>query len=431
MPNVVVVGTQWGDEGKGRVVDLIAEKVDLVVRYQGGNNAGHTIVTNGKSIVLHHLPSGILRDDKVSLIGNGVVVDPKILLEEIEALKKGGYSVSPDKLIISDKVHVIMPYHKMIDISREKLLGKNKIGTTGRGIGPVYEDKYGRRGIKISDLIDPEAFSKRLKAVLDERNLYLTKVLGGEAIDFDEIYNEYSKYGEAIKPYVGDVAKILFDSINSNQNILFEGAQGTLLDIDFGTYPYVTSSNAGSGGVCVGTGVAPKSIDYVVGVTKAYTTRVGEGPFPSEETGQVEQRLREEGGEYGATTGRSRRCGWLDIVALNYATRVNGISAFALTKLDVLSGFETVKICTAYKYKGNVIKEFPTSTDMLEHCEPVYEEMDGWSEELSEIRCHEDLPLNARKFLARIEELTNVPTWLISIGPSREMYFELRDLYSS
>lgn len=430
MPNVVVVGTQWGDEGKGRVVDLIAERVNLVVRYQGGNNAGHTIVTNGKSIVLHHLPSGILRDDKLSLIGNGVVVDPKILLEEIEALNEGGYSVSPDKLIISDKVHVIMPYHKMIDISREKLLGNKKIGTTGRGIGPVYEDKYGRRGIKLSHLIDPEIFSKRLKSVLDERNLYLTKVLGGDTIDFDEIYCEYSEYGKALKPYVGDVSKILFDSINSNKDVLFEGAQGTLLDVDFGTYPYVTSSNAGSGGVCVGTGVTPKSIDYIVGVTKAYTTRVGEGPFPSEEVGEIEKRLREEGGEYGATTGRSRRCGWLDIVALNYATRVNGISAFALTKLDVLSGFDKVKICTAYKYNGTVINEFPGSIELLENCKPIYEEMEGWTEEISDVRNFDELPENAKKFILRIEELTNVPTWLVSIGPSREMYFELRELYS-
>lgn len=430
MPNVVVVGTQWGDEGKGRVVDLIAEKVDLVVRYQGGNNAGHTIVTNGKSIVLHHLPSGILRDDKVSLIGNGVVIDPKILLEEIEALKKSGYSVSPDNLIISDKVHVIMPYHKMIDISRENLAGNNKIGTTGRGIGPVYEDKYGRRGIKLSDLVNPDTFSKRLKTVLNERNLYLTKVLGSGPVDFDEVYNEYTQYGKELKPYMGDVSKILFDSINSDKDILFEGAQGTLLDIDFGTYPYVTSSNAGSGGVCVGTGVAPKSIDYVVGVTKAYTTRVGEGPFPSEETGEIEQRLREEGGEYGATTGRSRRCGWLDVVALKYAIRVNGISAFALTKLDVLSGFDTVKICTAYKCNGSLINEFPGSTEVLENCKPVYEEMDGWSEELTDIKDFDELPENAKKFILRVEELTGVPTWLVSIGPSREMYFELRELYS-
>lgn len=429
MHNVVVVGTQWGDEGKGRIVDLIAERVDMVVRYQGGNNAGHTIVTDGKTVVLHHLPSGIMREGKVSLIGNGVVIDPKILIQEIEALRKSGYTVNPQNLIISDKVHVIMPYHKLIDILREKGLGDNRIGTTGRGIGPVYEDKYGRRGIKLSDLTEPDTFAKRLEAVLEERNLYLTKVLGGDPLTFNEIYDEYLEYAKILRPFVGDVSRILHDSIISRKSILFEGAQGTLLDIDFGTYPFVTSSNAGSGGVCVGTGVAPRYIDHVVGVTKAYATRVGEGPFPSEESGEIEQRLRDEGGEYGATTGRSRRCGWLDVVALNYSARVNGLSAFALTKLDVLSGFETVKICTAYKYNGQLINEFPASNSILEQCEPVYEELEGWSEKLTLAKSFDELPENARKFISRIEELTNISIWLVSVGPSREMYFELKDLY--
>ncbi|NIP29057.1 MAG: adenylosuccinate synthase [Candidatus Dadabacteria bacterium] len=429
MPNVVVVGTQWGDEGKGRIVDLIAEKVDIVVRYQGGNNAGHTIVTDGKSIVLHHLPSGIIREGKLSLIGNGVVVDPKIFLEEVSALQKAGYSVGPSNLKISDKVHVIMPYHKKIDISREKLLGNKKIGTTGRGIGPVYEDKYARRGIKISDIIEPDSLYNRLKAVLNERNLYLTKVLESDALEFDEIYNEYIEYGKILKPFVCDVSKLLYESIGSNKDILFEGAQGTLLDVDFGTYPYVTSSNAGSGGVFVGTGINPKSIDYIVGVTKAYTTRVGEGPFPTEESGDLEERLRVEGGEYGATTGRSRRCGWLDIVALNYSARINGISAFALTKLDVLSGFKTIKICTSYKYNGNILNEFPSNIDILSKCVPVFEELEGWEEDLSNFKSIKQLPSNAIKFINRIEQLTNIPTWLVSVGPSREMYFEINNLF--
>lgn len=429
MTNVVVVGTQWGDEGKGRIVDLIAEKVDLVVRYQGGNNAGHTIVTDGKTVVLHHLPSGIMREDKISLIGNGVVVDPKILIGEIEALRKSGYRVSPENLVISDKVHIIMPYHKLIDVLREKGLGDNKIGTTGRGIGPVYEDKYARRGIKLSDLTDPETFLKRLESVLGERNLYLTKVLGSSPLSLGEICEEYAEYSEFLKPFVGDVSKILHDAVNSGKSILFEGAQGTLLDIDFGTYPFVTSSNAGSGGVSVGTGVAPKFIDRIVGVTKAYTTRVGEGPFPTEETGETGIRLRDEGGEYGATTGRSRRCGWLDAVALNYSVRVNGLSAFALTKLDVLSGFDTLKICTSYSYQGKSVSEFPTSTSVLEKCVPVYEELEGWTEKLTNIKNFDDLPENAKKFVSRVEELTGVPVWLVSTGPSREMYLELNELY--
>lgn len=420
MPNIVIVGSQWGDEGKGRIVDLLAERVDIVVRYQGGNNAGHTIVIGDKSIILHHIPSGILRKGKVSVIGNGVVIDPSILLEEINYIKSAGYDVNENNLRISDRAHVIMPYHKEIDATRENRMGKDKIGTTGRGIGPVYEDKFARRGIKISDILDEQVFRERLSTVIDERNLYITRVLNGEGVDEDQILKQYLDYGRQIKPYVTDTTYLLNDYIREGKSVLFEGAQGTLLDIDFGTYPYVTSSNAGSGGVSIGTGVGPRSIDKVIGVVKAYTTRVGEGPFPTEITDTAGERLRKEGKEYGATTGRSRRCGWLDLVALNYSIRINGINSIALTKLDVLSGFEKIKLCVAYKYNGRVIDEFPSNLKVLNECEPVYEEMDGWEEDLADINEFSELPENARKFIRRIEDYSNVSVWLVSVGPSRE-----------
>lgn len=421
---MVVVGSQWGDEGKGRVVDLVAENVDVVTRYQGGNNAGHTIVFDGKTIVLHHLPSGILREGKVSVIGNGVVIDPKIILEEIDTLISLGYKVDSSNLKISDKSHVIMPYHRVIDSKREELKGQSKIGTTGRGIGPVYEDKFARRGIKVSDLLNPNFFYERLKEVLEERNLYITKVLKSEKFDIENIYNEYLKYGEQLKPLIEDTCLFLNNCVKDNKSILFEGAQGTLLDIDFGTYPYVTSSNAGAGGVCVGTGINPKNIDHIIGVAKAYTTRVGEGPFPTEETGKIGKKLREEGGEYGATTGRSRRCGWIDIVALNYSIRVNGISMFALTKLDVLSGFSKIKICTGYEYNGETICNFPSDLNIIENCKPVYEEIDGWDENINGIREFEKLPTQAKKLVEKIESYTKTPVWIISVGPSREKIIE-------
>ena len=428
MPNLVVVGSQWGDEGKGRVVDLIASETDVVVRYQGGNNAGHTIVFDDSKIILHHIPSGILRDNKVSIIGNGVVIDPKILIEEIEGLKSSGFHVGPENLKLSNRAHVIMPYHKEIDKEREKLKGNSKIGTTGRGIGPVYEDKFARRGIKLSDITDPDLLSKRLKDVLTERNLYLTRVLEVEPADFEAVHNEYTEYGKYLKPYITDTSQLLNTFISKNKSILFEGAQGTLLDIDFGTYPYVTSSNAGSGGVTVGSGVSPKVIDHIVGVVKAYTTRVGEGPFPSEEQGEIENRLRDEGAEFGATTGRSRRCGWLDMFALKYSVIINGITSFALTKLDVLSGFDKIKICTGYKFKGELIDTFPSSLDVLSNCEPVYEEFEGWKADLRNIKKFSDLPEQAVRYIDVIEEYTGVPVWLISVGPSRDEIIEKEKL---
>jgi len=429
MPNIVVIGAQWGDEGKGRIVDLISEKVDIIARYQGGNNAGHTIVIGDEKIVLHHLPSGILREGKLSVIGNGVVIDPKVLLEEIEGLHRAGYKADRGNLKISERAHVIMPYHTEIDKAREEARGNTKIGTTGRGIGPVYEDKVARRGIKVSDLIDPDALSQRLKDVLLDRNLYITKVLGGKALEFDEIFERYSAYGRELKEFTCEVSKLLNDSISKGSNVLFEGAQGALLDIDFGTYPYVTSSSAGSGGACTGTGVSPTRIDSVLGIAKAYTTRVGEGPFPSEIGGELGERLRESGGEYGATTGRSRRCGWFDAFALRYAAMINGISHIAVTKLDVLSGFEKIKICTAYSYKGEILSDYPSNIHMLSQCEPVFEELDGWSEDISGVRQLSELPVQAREYLDKMQASTGVAVYAVSLGASREKILFLSELF--
>jgi adenylosuccinate synthase len=429
MPNVVVIGAQWGDEGKGRIVDLISEKVDIIVRYQGGNNAGHTIVIGDEKVVLHHLPSGILRQDKLSLIGNGVVIDPKVLLQEISELESAGYSANEKNLKISDRAHIIMPYHREIDLARESMNGNAKIGTTGRGIGPVYEDKAARRGIKFADLIDPDSLSARLKDVLEERNSYLTKVLGGNPISFEEIFEEYAQYGRELKRFSCDVSTLLNNSILSGQNILFEGAQGALLDIDFGTYPYVTSSSTGSGGASSGTGVGPTKIDVVLGISKAYTTRVGEGPFPTEISGELGEELRRAGGEFGATTGRSRRCGWFDAFALKYAAQTNGISWLAVTKLDVLSGFEKINICVGYSYKGEQLSSFPSNNQAFKDIEPIYEEMEGWKEDISEAKDMSELPIQARKYLEKLEETTGVPIYTVSLGPSREKIIFLNEIF--
>ncbi len=346
----------------------------------------------------------------------------------MEGLRASGYHIGPDNFKLSNRAHVIMPYHRVIDIEREKLKGNTKIGTTGRGIGPVYEDKYARRGIKLADLLEPEHFRKRLDEILNERNLYITKVLESEPLDADEVYKEYIEYGKYLEPYITDSSRLLNSYIDEGKSVLFEGAQGTLLDIDFGTYPYVTSSNAGSGGVTVGSGVSPRVIDHIVGVVKAYTTRVGEGPFPSEEYGDLENRLREEGGEFGATTGRSRRCGWLDMVALNYSVMVNGLTSLALTKLDVLSNFETIKICTGYKYKDKTIDYFPSDLETLENCEPIYETFEGWNCDICDITDFNDLPAQAVNYINKVEEYSGVPVWLISVGPSREKIIEKNKL---
>ncbi len=419
MPNFAVIGTQWGDEGKGRVVDLIAEKADVVVRFQGGNNAGHTIITDKGKFILHHIPSGILREGKVSVIANGVAVDPGILLGEIDSLNSSGCEVSPENLKLSGGAHVIMPYHTAIDSLREGSAAK-KIGTTKRGIGPVYEDKFARRGIRVSNLLDEKTFAERLDSILPERNLYITKVLGGEPVDRARTFDSYRAFGERLAPFVEDTALFLNEIAASGGSMLFEGAQGTLLDIDFGTYPYVTSSSATAAGVSAGCGMSPDSIHFTVGIVKAYATRVGEGPFPTEDEGADGEAMGERGGEFGSTTGRKRRCGWLDMVALQHSIRVNGISSLALTKLDVLSGFEKVKICVAYEINGARTSVFPQDSEDLENCVPVYEEMPGWKRDIFGAQAVSDLPREAVDFIERINTLSGVDISLISVGPSRE-----------
>jgi len=419
MPNIIVIGTQWGDEGKGKVVDLLAAKARLVVRFQGGNNAGHTMVVQGELFISHLIPSGILYPDKICLIGNGVVLDPKVLIDEITHLRGRNISVTPDNLLISKNAHVIMPYHKQIDSGRERVKGK-KLGTTCRGIGPCYEDKVARTGIRFCELIDPEVFEEKLSLILPEKNFYLKEFLKCEAVDGASILKEYSAYGEILRPYMADVSVVLNQAIKAGHHVLFEGAQGTLLDIDHGTYPYVTSSNTVAGSACCGAGIGPTQIDAVVGVVKAYTTRVGSGPFPTELHDEIGDRLQEKGAEFGATTGRRRRCGWFDAVLVRNAARISSITSLALTKLDILGGLKTLKICTAYRYRGDRLTEFPSELKVLEACEPIYEELPGWSDDISGIQDENDLPENTRAYVRRIEELIETPVQIISIGPARK-----------
>jgi adenylosuccinate synthase len=417
--NIVIVGTQWGDEGKGKVVDLLAEYADMVVRFQGGNNAGHTMVVGGEQIISHLIPSGILQG-KTCLIGNGLVVDPGVLVEEIDYLIGKGVDCSPDQLMISDRAQVIMPYHKDIDNGREKKKGHDKIGTTGRGIGPAYEDKATRNGIRFVDLIDDESFSDKLKAILPEKNFYLEHFLESKPINFDAILGAYRKLAKRLAPYVANISVFLYQAMKNGQQVLFEGAQGTHLDIDHGTYPFVTSSNTVSANACCGSGVGPDKINGVLGIVKAYTTRVGAGPFPSELFDENGEYIQSKGAEFGATTGRRRRCGWLDTVILNNAVRLNGLSGLAITKLDVLGGLEQLKICTAYQYEGKRLEAFPASLKVLAKCEPVYESLPGWSEDISNVRVYDDLPPEVRDYLHRIEELTGTPVHIVSVGPGRE-----------
>jgi len=425
--NIVVIGTQWGDEGKGKVVDLLAEKARMVVRFQGGNNAGHTMVVGGESFISHLIPSGILHPDKVCLIGNGVVVDPGVLIEEIRHLRDRGISVSPHNLLISENAHLIMPYHKLIDHGRERLKGDNKIGTTGRGIGPCYEDKATRRGIRFCDLIDPDTFREKLSSILGEKNFYLKEFLKSETADEATILEEYLPYAEVLRPHVTNVSVLINQVIKDGQNILFEGAQGTHLDIDHGTYPFVTSSNTVAGNVCCGAGIGPTRIHGVIGMVKAYTTRVGRGPFPTELHDEVGDLIQERGAEFGATTGRRRRCGWLDTVVVRNAARLNGLTGLAVTKLDVLGGLKTLKICTAYQYKQDRLTEFSTDLKVLEQCEPVYEELPGWSDDITSAQDINDLPENARAYVNRIKELAETPIQIISVGPGREHTIVLKD----
>jgi adenylosuccinate synthase len=416
--NVVIVGTQWGDEGKGKIVDLLAEFADIVVRFQGGNNAGHTMVIGDEQFICHLIPSGILQQ-KQCVIGNGVVVDPTVLIEEIDQLRNRGIDVGPDKLIISERAHVIMPYHRLVDQGREKLKGGQQLGTTGRGIGPAYEDKATRRGIRFADLLDTESFAEKIKMLLNEKNFYLKDYLAVETVDAPSIIEQYEAYAARLAPYVANVSIVISNAVKQGRQILFEGAQGTHLDIDHGTYPYVTSSNTVAGNACCGAGVGPGVITDVIGIVKAYTTRVGKGPFPSELIDEIGDHMQKKGAEFGATTGRKRRCGWLDTVLLRNAVRLNGLTAIAVTKLDVLRGLKTLKICTGYEHRGKIINDFPASLKILEACKPVYETLPGWEEDISSAKEMKDLPENVRNYLKRIEELTETPIHIVSVGAER------------
>ncbi len=419
MPAVVVVGTQWGDEGKGKIVDVLTEKADYVVRFQGGNNAGHTLVINQKKYILHLIPSGIFRPQTTCVIGNGVVVDPEVLINEIEKLKKEGLNIDSNKLMISEKAHTIMPYHKALDMARENKAHKNKIGTTCRGIGPCYEDKAARKGFRLIDLTYPDIFKERLKNVLEEKNVIL-KYLETEPLKFEDIYEKYIEYGKYLKPYLTDVSQVIWQAKKNNKNVLFEGAQGTFLDIDHGTYPYVTSSNTIAGNACCGTGIGPSEIDLVLGIVKAYTTRVGEGPFPTELKDETGNFLRDRGFEYGSTTGRPRRCGWLDLVLVKTAIRLNGINALALTKLDVLSGLDKIKVCIGYEYEGKTIDYLPSTLIEISKLKPIYKELSGWKEDISQIKNFDKLPETTKIYLKTIEDYLKVPLYLISTGPERD-----------
>jgi adenylosuccinate synthase len=420
MSCIVVVGTQWGDEGKGKVVDLLTRQADVVVRFQGGNNAGHTLVVGKEKFILHLIPSGILHSGKQCLIGNGVVVDLEVLQQEILALQGRGISVNPENLGLSERAQLILPFHKHLDLAREVQKGKASIGTTGRGIGPCYEDKVARIGIRVVDLLDPGGFAEKVETNLKEKNFMFENFLHVSSIDPRAVIQTYEPLAEFIRPYVTDVSMAIEKALSENKNILFEGAQGTHLDIDHGTYPYVTSSNPVAGSVCHGSGIGPTKIKSVVGIVKAYTTRVGEGPFPTELTDAMGLALREKGGEYGATTGRPRRCGWLDAVVVRDSARLNGLTQLALTKLDVLTGHKKIKICIGYSFKNQTLTSMPAQLKTLEACRPVYEEWEGWYETLQGIRKRSDLPLATQKYLNRIEELIKVPIGIISVGPDRE-----------
>lgn len=418
---VVIVGTQWGDEGKGKVVDLYAEEADIIARFQGGNNAGHTLVVNGEETILHVIPSGILHDNKICIVGNGVVVDPKVLVEEIDSLKRRGLFPADTKLFISEDAHIIMPYHHRLDNARESRKGSKKVGTTGRGIGPCYEDKVARVGIRLCDLIDDEIFRDKLKTNVEEKNFFLRDFFREEPVDEQAIYDEYRQYADCLRPYAADTSIIINREIEKGRKILFEGAQGCHLDIDHGTFPFVTSSNTVAGNACCGTGVGPTKINSVVGICKAYTTRVGGGPFVTELTGDIGRRIQEAGKEFGATTGRRRRCGWLDMVLVRKSIRVSGVAGLAITKLDVLTGIEKLKICVGYKIGDRKFTEsVPSNLKTLSLCQPVYEEMEGWVEDISKARKLEEFPANARRYVERIEKLGGIEVSLVSVGAGRD-----------
>ncbi len=427
MSNTVVIGTQWGDEGKGKVVDLLTAQSDLVVRYQGGNNAGHTLVVKGRRFIFHLIPSGILYPDKKCLIGNGVVVDPKVLLEEIDRLAQVGLQVGPERLALSDKAHIIMPYHQAIDQGREASKGRVRLGTTGRGIGPCYEDKVARVGVRAVDLTEPETLEEKVRANLAEKNFYLEHYLHAQPLDPQAVIDACLPLAERLGPYITDVSRELHAAILAGKRILFEGAQGTHLDVDHGTYPFVTSSNPVAGAACAGAGIGPGAIHHVLGIVKAYTTRVGAGPFVTELTDSVGEYLRERGAEFGSTTGRPRRCGWLDLVVVRDAARLNGLDSLAVTKLDVLQGMESLKVCVGYDLDGERIDYRPASLKTLARCVPVYRTLPGWRSEISGARRWEDLPSEAQAYLRVIEEVSGVPISMISVGGDREETIVLRD----
>ncbi len=429
MANMVIVGTQWGDEGKGKIVDLLAEYADVVVRFQGGNNAGHTMVVNGEQFISHLVPSGILQG-KTCIIGNGMVVDPEVLISEIDYLIGKNIDVSPEKLKISEKAHLILPYHKLMDMAREKEASKkDKIGTTGRGIGPCYEDKASRRGLRFVDLLDRGNFAEKVRSAAKEKNFILSRFYGAEEISEDAVISACDAYRKRLIPYISDVSVFIDQGTRAGKQVLFEGAQGTHLDIDHGTYPYVTSSSTVSGNACCGAGVGPKQITDITGIAKAYTTRVGQGPFPTELFDETGAYIQEKGAEFGATTGRKRRCGWIDMVILRNAARLNSLTGLAITKLDVLGGLDQIRICTGYRYQDTPVPEFPADLNVLQNCEPVYETLAGWQEDISDVRSYDGLPEATKVYLKRIEELAETPIDIISVGPGRDETIMLKNTF--
>ncbi|MFI6601714.1 adenylosuccinate synthase [Nonomuraea sp. NPDC050536] len=426
MPAAVLVGAQWGDEGKGKATDLLGGDVDYVVRYQGGNNAGHTVVIGDQKYALHLLPTGILSPHVIPVIGNGVVIDPGVLLEEIDTLAARG--ISAERLLISADAHLIMPHHKAIDKVTERFLGKNKIGTTGRGIGPAYGDKVYRIGVRVQDLLDPGILAKKIEAALVEKNQVLTKIYNRRSIEPEKVLEEYLGYAERLKPHIADTSLVLSKALDEGKFVLLEGGQGTLLDLDHGTYPFVTSSSPTSGGACSGSGIPPNRLTKVIGILKAYTTRVGSGPFPTELTDEMGDWLRTTGGEYGVTTGRNRRCGWFDAVIARYATRINGVTDFFLTKLDVLSGLERIPVCVAYDVDGVRHDEIPMTQTDFHHAKPIYEEFPGWQEDISDAKSLDDLPPNARAYVRTLEEMSGAPISAIGVGPGRDQTLVVRSL---
>ncbi|WP_281815386.1 adenylosuccinate synthase [Brachyspira pilosicoli] len=427
MASVIIVGTQWGDEGKGKIVDYLANKAQYVVRSQGGSNAGHTVVVDNIKYKLRLLPSGILHKDKVCIIGNGVVIEPKVFLSEIDGLIEKKVNMS--NLKISNRAHVLMPYHKILDELQEEDLGENKLGTTKNGIGPCYMDKASRLGIRIVDLMNKEVFAKKLKFNVELKNKLLKKLYNHDGINYEELLKEYLEYAERLRPYVADTTTILNKAIKEKKNILFEGAQATMLDLDHGTYPFVTSSYPAAGGACTGSGVGPRKIDNVIGVVKAYSTRVGEGPFPSELFDDVGQFIRDKGGEYGTVTGRARRCGWLDACVIKYASYINGLDSVAITRLDILDELEKLKICVAYKYNGEILEDYPADLDILSKVEPVYEEFDGWKTSTTNIREYDKLPENAKKYLKRLSEVIDTEISIVSVGAGRDETIIIKDIF--